>query len=90
MILDNDDADNTGAGNEAQGAFGDINTGRIKQDASPYIFATSELAPTLTESIDISGLWYDVEEAYYVDEPAPEPRPREQIGVPSTLAQAQP
>ncbi|KAH6704184.1 hypothetical protein BKA61DRAFT_183702 [Leptodontidium sp. MPI-SDFR-AT-0119] len=90
VILDDDDADNIGAGNEAEGAFGDIDTGRIGRDASPHIFATSELAPTPTEFIGASGPWYDVEEACYVDEPAPEPRPREQIGAPSTLAQAQP
>ncbi|PVH67366.1 hypothetical protein DL98DRAFT_600594 [Cadophora sp. DSE1049] len=68
VLLDDDDADNTGAGNEAEGAFGDIDTGRIERDASLHIFATLELAPTPTESIDASGLWYDVGEACYVDE----------------------
>ncbi|PVH68898.1 hypothetical protein DL98DRAFT_542042 [Cadophora sp. DSE1049] len=65
VILDDDDADNTGAGNEAEGAFGDIDTGRIERDASPHIFATLELAPTPTESIDASGLCASSPEAGY-------------------------
>jgi hypothetical protein len=55
----------------AEGAFGEIDTGRIERHASPHIFATSELASAPTESIDASGPWYDVEEGCYVDEPAP-------------------
>ncbi|KAH6701256.1 hypothetical protein BKA61DRAFT_617875 [Leptodontidium sp. MPI-SDFR-AT-0119] len=91
VILDNDDdPDNADAGNEAEGAFGDIDTGRIERDASPHIFATLELALAPIESIDTSGLWYDIEEGRYVDEPAPGPGPREQYSVPSAPTQAQP
>jgi hypothetical protein len=36
VILDNSDSDNAGAGNEAEGASGDVDTRCIKQDASLY------------------------------------------------------
>jgi hypothetical protein len=45
VILDNDDSDDAGAGDKAEGASGDVDTGCIKQDASLYdTFTTSELA----------------------------------------------
>ena len=72
MILDNDDLDEAGAGDEAEGASGDVDTGRIERDASPHnTFATSELASAPTESIDASGPWYDVEEGCYIEEAKP-------------------
>ncbi|KAG4430451.1 hypothetical protein IFR05_014059 [Cadophora sp. M221] len=91
VILDDNGADNAGAGNEVEGAFGDIDTRHIGWNASPHIAASSELVSTPTESINTSGPWYDVEETYYVNEPAPGPlpRPHEQHGVPATLAQSQ-
>ena len=36
MILDDDDSDKACAGDEAEGASGDVNTRYIKQDASLY------------------------------------------------------
>ena len=36
MTLDNNDSDNAGAGDKAEGASGDIDTGCIEQDASLY------------------------------------------------------
>ena len=63
MTLDNDDSDDAGAGDEAKGASGDIDIGCIKQGASLHkIFVTSDLALMPTETIDVSGLWYGVEE----------------------------
>ncbi|KAL2063229.1 hypothetical protein VTL71DRAFT_5033 [Oculimacula yallundae] len=90
VILDDNGADNAGAGNEVEGAFGHIDTRHIGWNASPHIAASSELVSTPTESINTSGPWYDVEETYYV-EPAPGllPRPYDQHGVPATLAQSQ-
>lgn len=45
MILDNDDPVKAGAGDKAEGASGDIDTGRTERDASLHnTFATSELA----------------------------------------------
>ena len=85
MILDDDDSDEAGAGDEAEGASGDVDTSRVERDASPHnTLATSELASGPTESIDASDLWYDVEE------PAPRLGPCEQQGLPSALAQDQP
>ena len=89
MIFDDNGADNADAGNEVEGAFGDIDTGRIGRNASPHIIASSELVSTLTESTNTSGPWYDVEGIYNVSEPAPGPRPQEQHGVPATPAQSQ-
>ena len=89
MIFDDNGADNADAGNEVEGAFGDIDTGRIGRNASPHIIASSELVSTLTESTTTSGPWYDVEGIYNVNEPAPRPRPQEQHGVPATPAQSQ-
>jgi hypothetical protein len=84
VILDNNDPDEAGARGEAKGAFGNVDTGRIKRDASLHdTFATSELASAPTKSTDASGLWYDVEEGRYTEEPA--------TGLGSSaLAQAQP
>lgn len=45
MTLDNDDSDDASAGDKAEGASGDVDTGCIEQDATLYdTFATSELA----------------------------------------------
>jgi hypothetical protein len=73
VILDNNDPDEAGVMDEAEGASGNvnINTGRIRRNASLYnTFATSEPALALTESIDASGPWYDIEEGRYIKEPA--------------------
>jgi len=84
-MLDNDNSD------EAEGASGDVDTGRIERDASLHdTFATSELALAPTESTDASGPWYDVEEGRYTEEPAPGLGSSEPHGVPSAPAQAQP
>jgi hypothetical protein len=85
MILDDDDSDEAGAGDEAEGASGDVATGRVERDASPHNTpATSELASRPTKSSDASSPWYNVEE------PAPRLGPCEQQGVPSAPAQDQP
>jgi len=90
VILDDDDSDEAGAGDdEAEGASGDVDTGRIERDASLQNTETSELASAPTKSIDISGPWYDVEEGCY-EELAPGLGSSEQHGVPSAPAQAQP
>jgi hypothetical protein len=82
VILDNDDSVEAGVEDEAEGASRDVDTGR---DASLHqTFATSELAPAPTKSIDTSGPWNDVRE------PAPGLRSYEQHDIPSTSAQAQP
>jgi hypothetical protein len=83
VILDNDDhLDEAGAGGQAKGASGKVDTGRIKLDASLYnTFATSELASAPTETIDASALWY---------ESASGLGPCKQYGEPSAPAQAQP
>jgi hypothetical protein len=45
MILDDDDSDEADAGDETEGASGDVDTGHIEWDASPHnTFAISELA----------------------------------------------
>jgi hypothetical protein len=65
-MLDNNNSD------EAKGASGNVDTGRIKRDTSLHnTFATSELALAPTESTNASGPWYDVEEGRYTEEPAP-------------------
>lgn len=88
MILD-DDLDEAGARDEAEGASGDVDTGRIDPDASLHnTFATSELASVPTKSMDASGP--DVEEGYYIRELAPGLGSCEQHTVPSAPAQAQP
>ncbi len=91
MILDDDDdSDEAGAEDEAEGASRDIDTGRGKRDASPQnTFAISELALGLIEPVDTSGPWYNIEEGRYIKEPVPGPGPREQHGVPSAPVQAQ-
>ena len=87
MILD-DESDEAGTGDKAKGAFGDVDNGRIERNASPHnTFATSELAPAPTKSIDTSGPWYDVEDGYRIDEPTPRLGSCEQQGVPSAPAQ---
>ena len=72
MILDNDnDPDETGAGGQAEGASGEVNTRCIELDVSLYnSLLTLELALVSIESIDASGLWHDVEEGCYIKEPA--------------------
>ncbi|KAE8440871.1 hypothetical protein EG329_006358 [Mollisiaceae sp. DMI_Dod_QoI] len=76
VILDDDDSDKAGAGDEAEGASGDVDT--------------NSLASGPTKSIGASGPWYDVEEGCYIEEPAPGLGPCEQQRVLSTPAQAQP
>ena len=77
MILDDDDSDEAGAGDEAEGASGGVATGRVERDASPHnTLATSELASRPTKSSGASG--------------PPRLGPCEQQGVPSAPAQDQP
>ncbi|CZR56350.1 uncharacterized protein PAC_06238 [Phialocephala subalpina] len=72
MILDDDESDEAGTGDKAEGTSGDVDTERIGWDASPHnTLATAEVASGPTKSIDVSGPWNDVEEGRYVDEPAP-------------------
>ncbi|PVH67637.1 hypothetical protein DL98DRAFT_639498 [Cadophora sp. DSE1049] len=91
VILDNDDdLDKARAGGQAEGASGEVDTGRIELDASLHnSFPTSELASAPTDSIDTSDPWYDVEEGRYVEETAPGPGSHEQHSVPSAPAQVQ-
>jgi hypothetical protein len=90
VILDNnDDPDKAGAGDEAEGAFGDVDTERTKQDASLHnTFLTLELALAPTKSINASGPCYDVEKGRYIEEPALGLGSHERHDVPSTPAQA--
>ncbi|KAF8847684.1 hypothetical protein BDZ45DRAFT_754641 [Acephala macrosclerotiorum] len=89
VILDDNDSNEAGAVDEAEGTSGDVDAVRIERDASPHnTFATSELASGPTKSIDASGPWYDVEEGCYIKEPAPGLGPCEQQRVPSAPAQA--
>ena len=77
-MLDNDNLD------EAKGASGDVDTGRIKRDTSLYnTFVTSELALALIESTNISGPWYDIKEGRYTKELAPGLGSSEPYSVPS-------
>ena len=47
MILDDDDSDKAYAKDKAEGAISNVDTGRIKRDASPHnTLITSELAWT--------------------------------------------
>ena len=85
MILNDDESDEACAGDKAEGAIVDVDTGHIGRDASPYnTFTTSELASGPAKSIDTSGPWYDVEGGRYIEWPC------EQQGVPSAPAQDQP
>lgn len=88
MILDNNnDLDEADTRGKAEGASSDIDTKYIKRDAGLRgTFATSELALALIEPIDASGLWYDVKEDRYIEEPAPGLRPHKQHSVPSIPA----
>lgn len=53
MIIDDDGSD---TGNEAEGAFADVEAERIVRDASLHnTFATSELTSEPTKSIDASS-----------------------------------
>ena len=71
MILYNDDLGEVVTRNEAESTFGNVDTRRIKRNASLHnTFATSECTLTPIESIDASCLWYDVEEGRYIKEPA--------------------
>jgi hypothetical protein len=57
MILDDDDSDKACAGDEAEGAIGDVDTRCIKRDASPHnTLITLELELEPGKSIDTSGL----------------------------------
>jgi hypothetical protein len=83
VILDNDDhPDKAGAGGQAEGASGKVDTGRIKLDASLHnTFATSELASAPIETINASAPWYESASGLGLCE---------QHGEPSAPAQAQP
>jgi hypothetical protein len=90
MILDDDDSDKACAGDEAEGAIGDVDTGRVERDASPHnTLITSELELEPGKSIDASGLWYDGGDGCYIDEPALRLESCEQHSVPSAPAQDQ-
>lgn len=90
IILD-DEPDEAGAGDGAEGASGDVDAGRIGRDASPHnTLATSELASGPTESINALGPWFDVKEGCYVEEPALRLGSCEQQGIISALVQDQP
>ena len=70
MILNDDESDEACAGDKAEGAIVDVDTGHIGRDASLYnTFATSELASGPAKSNDTSGLWYDVEGGRYIEWP---------------------
>jgi hypothetical protein len=91
VILDDGDLDKAGAEDGAEGAYSDVDTAHIKGDTSPHNTSEiSELALGPTESIDVFGLWYDIEEGRYIKEPAPGPGAYEQQGQPSAPAQGQP
>jgi hypothetical protein len=63
----------------------DVLTGRIEGDMSlQNILANSELTPNLTQSIDTSSPWFDVEEGRYVIDPAERLPPCEKQGLPSS------
>ena len=78
MIID-DDSDEVGAVDIAEGASSDIDPRCIEQDTSlDNTFVISELALMLIKSIDTSGLQYDVKEGYRIDELTPRLRSYEQ------------
>jgi hypothetical protein len=55
MILDNNNLDKACARDKAEGAISDIDTRRVKRDASPHnTLVTSELALEPVKSIDAS------------------------------------
>jgi hypothetical protein len=57
MILDDDESDEAYTRDKAEGAIININTRRIKRDASLYnTFVTSELVSGPAKSINASGL----------------------------------
>jgi hypothetical protein len=91
VILDNDDdLDKAGSRGQSEGASDEVDTGHIELDASlRNTSSTSELASAITESTDASGLWYDIEEDRYIEEPAQGLGSHEQHSVPSTPGQAQ-
>jgi hypothetical protein len=70
VILDNNnDLDKVDTGDKAEGAFSEIDIEYIKWDASLYNPVTTlELVSAPIEPINISGLWYDVKEDYYIEE----------------------
>lgn len=70
MIVDDDESDDAGVRDKAEGASGDVDIGRVRQDASPHnTLTTSELACESAESIDTSGPWWDVEDRCWICEP---------------------
>ena len=91
MILDDDESDEADARDEVETVSGDVDAKRIQRDTSPHsILTTSELASGPAKSVDVSGLWYDVEEGCYIDERAPTLESREQQGMLSVLRPDQP
>jgi hypothetical protein len=92
VILDNgNNLDKARAGGQAEDASGEVNTRRIELDASLHnSLPTSELASAPTESINTSGLWYDIEEGRYIKETTLGLGSHKQHSVPSAPAQAQP
>lgn len=88
MILD-DNLDEAGARDEAEGAFSDVDTERIDPDASLHnTFATSELASVPTKFMNASSP--DIEKGYYIRKLALRLESCEQHAVPSASAQTQP
>lgn len=70
MTLDDNESDETGTGDEAEGASGDVDAAHIGRDTClRTTFATLELTSGQTKSIDAFGPWYDAEEGCYIDEP---------------------
>jgi hypothetical protein len=93
VILNDNDSNDEEAGDEPEGASGnvDVDMGRIERDASPHhTFATSESASAPTEFMDVSGPWYDFEDGRYIEESSLDLRPSEQYSAPCTAAQAPP
>jgi hypothetical protein len=87
MILDDDESY---TGSDTDGATDDVHNGRVARDKSPHeTLVISELALELVKPIDKCGLWYDVEDGCYIDEPAPGLGPCESKGVPPALPQDQ-
>jgi hypothetical protein len=59
-------------GGQAESASSKVDIGRVELDTSLHnTIALSELASVPTESIDASGLWYNVEEGCHIEELVP-------------------
>jgi hypothetical protein len=70
MILDNNDLDKSYTRDKAKGAISNINTRYIKRDISLYnILITLELVLKPIKSINISCLWDNIKDGYYINGP---------------------